>query len=462
MIFQHLDKPDDDQPGLRAVLSEVYKRLISIDPDYAWTSGQWMMERKGGSNVRDTETVARRLTSEETQRDQKLGRDLDADEMPMGPWQIDGFKWCSSATDSNMAMMLAQTDKGLSAFFAPMRRRTGSHAVGKYELNGVRIQRLKNKMGTKGLPTAELELKGTRRWMIGKEGNGIKEISAILNLTRIYTTNGALGFWGRALSISRAYTKTRNVRDGLLQDNPQHLRWMANQTVDYWAALHLAFFGVALLGTTEQGRHVHDAREQMLFPPDDASLKILLRLLTPVMKAQVSVKSVEGVRACMECLGGFGYCENNEDGGIMNVARLFRDTAVTPIWEGTVSIMAEDTVRVLTDKRLGHSVVESVFGTWVKAVLKNCQDEGKFEKECSLVRSRLETFIGIVKQMDVPQLRWQGRAVLEHVEAIACACLLMYDACVDDDEVATEIARRWVWSKVLPGSLRQEQSEWRS
>ncbi|OBT82296.1 hypothetical protein VE02_08129 [Pseudogymnoascus sp. 03VT05] len=232
MIFQHLDKPDDDQPGLRAVLSEVYKRLISIDPDYAWTSRQWMTERKGGSNVRDTETVARRLTSEEIQRDQKLGRDLDADEMPMGPWQIDGFKWSSSATDSNMAMMLAQTNKGLSAFFAPMRRRTGSHAVGKYELNGVRIQRLKNKMGTKGLPTAELELKGTRGWMIGKEGNGIKEISAILNLTRIYTTNGALGFWGRALAISRAYTKTRNVRDGLLQDNPRHLRWMANQTVD--------------------------------------------------------------------------------------------------------------------------------------------------------------------------------------------------------------------------------------
>ncbi|OBT82297.1 hypothetical protein VE02_08128 [Pseudogymnoascus sp. 03VT05] len=164
------------------------------------------------------------------------------------------------------------------------------------------------------------------------------------------------------------------------------------------------------------------------------------------MKAQVSVKSVEGVRAGMECLGGVGYCENNEDGGIMNVARLFRDTAVTPIWEGTV----------------GHSVVESVFGAWVEAVLKNCQDEGKFQKECSLVRSRLETFIGMVKQMDVPQLRWQGRAVLEHVEVIACACLLMYDGCADDDEVATEIARRWVWSKVLPGSLRQEQSEWRS
>ncbi|ELR03789.1 hypothetical protein VC83_04758 [Pseudogymnoascus destructans] len=171
-----------------------------------------------------------------------------------------------------MAMMLAQTDKGLGAFFAPIRRR----AVGKYELNGVRIQRLKNKMGNKGLPTTELKLKGTRGWMIGKEGNGLKKKSAILS---------ALGFWGRALSISRAYTKTCNVRDGLLQDSPQHLRWMANQTVDYWAAFQLAFFGVALLGTTEQGRHGHDARAQKLFPPEDAALKT------------GSVRSVEGVRA---------------------------------------------------------------------------------------------------------------------------------------------------------------------
>ena len=75
------------------------------------------------------------------------------------------------------------------------------------EFNGVRIQRLKNKMGTKGLPTAELELSGMRGYLIGKEGEGVKEISALLNITRLHTAVSQVGYWGRGLAVSRAYAK---------------------------------------------------------------------------------------------------------------------------------------------------------------------------------------------------------------------------------------------------------------
>ncbi|RSL55345.1 hypothetical protein CEP54_009408 [Fusarium duplospermum] len=82
----------------------------------------------------------------------------------------------STAYDKSISthktMLLAQTPKGLSAFCVPMRREAGTGS----ELNGIRIQRLKNKMGTKGLPTAELELQGPRGWLVGEEGKGIKEI----------------------------------------------------------------------------------------------------------------------------------------------------------------------------------------------------------------------------------------------------------------------------------------------
>ncbi|KAJ8108977.1 hypothetical protein OPT61_g7792 [Boeremia exigua] len=182
LLSRHLKDADGEQTGRVRVFEEAYRRLTSRDPKYAWTSGQWMTERSGGSDVSGTETLATRLTAEELAWDEENGRSEDAVGMPLGPWKIDGFKWFSSATDSEMAVLLARTEKGISAFYIPMRRRRGGRpaaanivnleAPPETELNGVRIQRLKNKLGTKSLPTAELELRGCRAWLIGTEGRG--------------------------------------------------------------------------------------------------------------------------------------------------------------------------------------------------------------------------------------------------------------------------------------------------
>jgi len=471
LLARHLQDPDGDQPGRRSVFTEAYRRLISLDPQDAWTSGQWMTERSGGSDVSGTETVARRLSNLELERDNEGGRDRDAVGMPLGSWRVDGFKWFSSATDADAAVLLAQTSKGLSAFYAPMRRRAkdsspqasavGDEGFEPAEMNGVRIQRLKNKLGTKGLPTAELEINGMRAWLIGEEGKGIKEIASILNLTRLHTAGGAAGYWARGLAVSRAYTTVRKVRGGLLQDNPQHLRWMAGETVKYQAGTHLLFFGAALLGASEQGWDVvQDTKAQGLIPRDKTGVDLMLRILTPVMKAQVSLGSVEGLRACMESLGGVGYCENNEDGGLLNLARIFRDAVVGTIWEGTLSVMAEDVVRVLKDVRLARgNVLENVFGEWVHGVLRTCQ-RASFREECLAVQERWAALAEMVREMDAHELHWRGRQVLDHLEAIACACLLMYDASTDGDEVAVEVARRWVWSKALQAK-RSDQPSWR-
>ncbi|KAJ3563233.1 hypothetical protein NPX13_g8272 [Xylaria arbuscula] len=132
----------------KKVFHNAYEHLISRDPQKAWTSGQWMTERIGGSDVSRSETIA---TYSPLPNDSPL---CDPEEgIPLGPWSIDGFKWFSSATDSNMTILLAQTPKGLSAFYAPMRRHNPSiivsatGATGGTELNGVTISRLKNKMG---------------------------------------------------------------------------------------------------------------------------------------------------------------------------------------------------------------------------------------------------------------------------------------------------------------------------
>jgi alkylation response protein AidB-like acyl-CoA dehydrogenase len=446
LLEAHLDAQSKDQPDLNQVIREAYRRLTSNDPREAWTAGQWMTERTGGSDVSGTETYAQRLSEAQLAEDSKQGRSLDAHGMPLGPWRIDGFKWFSSATDSDMAMLLAQTDNGLSLFFAPLRRQTGPTADGRTatELNGIRIQRLKDKIGTKSLPTAELELKGVRAYLIGKEGRGVKEISAILNMTRLYTAHGGVGYWARGLQVCRAHSRVRKVRGGLLQENPAHLRWMAGETVKYTAATHFSFLGIAMYGVLEQGpaNTVQGTKAEGLLPSDKDTLTTLLRLLTPVMKSQITLAGVAGLREAMECLGGVGYCENNEDGGLMNISKIFRDSLTGPIWEGTVSVMAEDVVRVLTDKRIGGGrTIENVYAPWTRKVLAWCKP--RFSQEVRIVTERLEALEMLVKATSREELLFHGRELLQHLNAITCAVLLMFDACTDDDEVSIEIARRW-------------------
>lgn len=497
LLRRHLNDPDGDQPGRGKVFAESYQRLISLDTRYAWTSGQWMTERSGGSDVRGTETVARRLTEAEVQHDIKAGRDKDAIGLPLGPWFIDGFKWFSSATDADMAVLLAQTSTGLSAFYAPLRRRTGNLASTPpetlttqtaevpTEMNGVRIQRLKNKLGTKGVPTAELELKGMRAYLIGSEGQGVKEISSILNITRLHTASGANGALARGLAVSRAYTKVRKVRGQVLSANPQHLAWMAGETVKYRANAHLVALNVALLGASEQGREAVAGTKaaSVLVPEGKAATEMLLRLLTPVMKAQVSLNGVSGLRACMESLGGVGYCENNEDGGVMNIARLLRDCNVNTIWEGTTSVMAEDVLRVLLARpKHNHNhapdktppgpsaVLAGTLGAWMRTVLahvaRHALPARTFQDEIRMVETRYRALDDLIRDpADAQELHWRGREVLEALEAVTCACLLLFDAALDHDEAAVAVARRWVKGFVaLPRDriYKERNFDWRT
>lgn len=178
-----------------------------------------MTERTGGSDVSMTETQASLITAEQLARDtETFGRQTDVTGAPLGPWNINGFKWFSSATDADCVVLLAQTPRGLSAFYAPMRRfKTMPNGREEEVMNGVRISRLKNKLGTKGLPTAELEIVSMRAWLLGVEGRGVKEVSAILNATRLWTAIGKSYFLSELLaSVPHTHFNQELVEDGLV------------------------------------------------------------------------------------------------------------------------------------------------------------------------------------------------------------------------------------------------------
>lgn len=446
LIKQHLETRPDDDSARTEVLKSAYKRLVSRDPEVAWTSGQWMTERTGGSDVSGTETRARRPSPPELAESSK-GL-VASDGSPLGPWSIDGFKWFSSATDANMTVLLAKTDSSdrLSLFFAPlrrMRRVAGSIVAQEYqasEFNGVHPQRLKNKLGTKGLPTAELELRGMRAYMLGKEGQGTKEISTVLNITRVYNAVGAVGGLGRGLAVSRAFARVRRALGGrLLMDIPAHVKGMAEQHVDYRGAMMMTYFVAYLLGVAEEDGPI---RQGLPLLDSKTQAGNLLRLLTPVVKAKTALTAIDGLRFCMESLGGIGYLENEDIE--FNVAKIFRDTIVLSIWEGTTDVMAADTVRVLKG-RGGKEALEAM-ESWIEGIVRRPEARA-CGLELGALTAESKAIRNMVEQKDANELLYYGRDLLEHINWAVTTALLVTDAARYSDPVALEVAKRWLARK---------------
>ncbi len=306
------------------LLERAWPHLVSRDPAEFWTSGQWMTERSGGSDVGGTETVAR---------------------PQQGRWhRLYGTKWFTSATTSQMAMTLARIEdaqgrttpgsRGLSLFYLETRDEAG-------RLNDLEILRLKDKLGTRSLPTAELRLAGTRAYLVGEPGQGVRNIAALMNITRMYNATCSLSGMRRGLALARDYAGRRRAFGKLLADHPLHLETLARLEVDLAGAMQLVFHAVQLLGKEEVGQASDDERA-------------ILRLLTPVNKLFLGKLCVAAASEVLESFGGAGYVEDT------GLPRLLRDAQVTAIWEGTTNVLSLDTLRAIQK--------EEAFGPWAQAV----------------------------------------------------------------------------------------------
>lgn len=445
----------------KEVFQTAYRRLTSRNTEEAWTSGQWMTERIGGSDVRNTETLATYSASSDSDVASTGG-----DGAPLGPWLINGFKWFSSATDANMAILLARMPEGgISAFYAPTRRTVPQSDISDSsnqttELNGITIQRLKTKLGTRPLPTAELCLTDTRAYLLGTLGQGTKEISTILNVTRVHNAVTACGFWGRGLAISRAFAPARYVRGKSLMDLPAHVRTMAKEHVEYRANMHLTFFVVALLGISEQSASSQaSGSPAAAFMPKETAAKLLLRVLTLVMKALTAKAAISGLMECMESLGGVGYIDSISPLDIeTNIARLYRDANVLSICGGTTDVMADDTVCVLKGK--GGAEVLEALEKWVGTAAERWRNAENADEACSRVLWKFgRRWVANVKNKEAQGLSVQGRELMEGLGWVVCAVLLVEDAASDIDQVACEIARRWIGKQSEGDRMNEERWE---
>eukprot|EP00731_Ephydatia_muelleri_P022897 Em0015g480a len=323
--------------GDQFLLERPYRHLTSDDPKHFWTSGQWMTERGGGSDVAGgTDTVATPQSD--------------------GTYHLHGYKWFTSATDANMAFTLARVvdnnglvtngTKGLSLFYVETRKEDGTY-------NNLEIQCLKNKLGTRQLPTAELLLDGTEARLVGEQGRGVPGISSMLTITRLHNSIAAVAGMRRFLQLSRDYSTKRVTFGSFLADHPLHMQTLARMEVETRGCTLFTLEMCRLLGLDDCG----------MASPTDAHL---LRLLTPVLKLYTA-KQICGpdhsfsqlvlFQLCLyepwwwhpeslESFGGQGYIEDT------GLPTLFRDAQVLPIWEGTTNILSLDVLRVLQKSNL--------------------------------------------------------------------------------------------------------------
>ena len=305
------------------LVARALPHLTSRDPDTFWTSGQWMTETTGGSDVGSSETVARR------------GED--------GRWRLFGRKWFTSAAASQIALTLARPEgnppggRGLALFYLETRDADG-------RLNHLTLDRLKDKLGTRKLPTAEITLDGTLAEPVAGSEGGVRAIVPMLVLTRTWNAISAASFMRRGLALARDYARRRVAFGAPLAEKPLHLDTLAGLQAEAEGAFHLVCRLAELVGRQEAGELDEEGER-------------LLRVMTPVVKATTGRQAVAVASETLEAFGGAGYVEDT------GLPALLRDSQVLSIWEGTTNVLSLDALRAFGGgAEEGRAVAAAVAG----------------------------------------------------------------------------------------------------
>jgi putative acyl-CoA dehydrogenase len=282
------------------------------------TIGMAMTEKQGGSDVRANTTRAEPLGIE-------------------GPglaYELVGHKFFVSAPMCDAFLTLAQTPAGLTCFLMPRWRPDGSR-------NALQIQRLKQKMGNASNASCETELRGALAWRVGDEGRGVRTIIEMVAMTRFDCMIGSSAGMRMALAQALHHCSRRKAFGALLTDQPL----MRNVLAD------LALESEAAMVMTMRMARAMDSRA-------DAHEDALVRLFTAVGKYWICKRTPQHAVEAMECIGGSGVMEDSP------MPRLFRESPVNAIWEGSGNVQCLDVLRAM---RKSPEVVAACFDELARA-----------------------------------------------------------------------------------------------
>jgi putative acyl-CoA dehydrogenase len=275
----------DGAPDLAALWEP---RLTMPDYDAGALAGMAMTERQGGSDVRANVTRA--------------------DPVGDGVYELHGHKWFCSYPPCDVFLVLAQAPAGLSCFLVERGP-------------GMEFQRLKDKLGTRSLPSSEVEFRGARGRLIGEEGRGVPAIIRMVNHTRLDCLLGAATGMRRGTIEAIHHARHREAFGAALVDQPAMQNVLADLAIESEAATAAAL----------RVARAYDS-------PGEASFR---RFATAVMKYWVCKRAAPHAGEALECLGGNGFVEES------GLPLLYRDAPLNSIWEGSGNVAALDVLRAM-------------------------------------------------------------------------------------------------------------------
>ncbi|WP_309237067.1 acyl-CoA dehydrogenase family protein [Actinomadura sp. BRA 177] len=282
-----LAKPEYDY-GLRAPLTK-----------NALLAGMSMTEKQGGSDVRANTTQAA--------------------PQPDGTYRLVGHKWFTSAPMCDVFLTLAQAPEGLTCFLVPRVLPDGT-------LNPLRLMRLKDKLGNKSNASSEVEYENAVAWRVGDEGRGVRTIIEMVNMTRLDCVIGAAAGMRYGVTTAAHHAAHRKAFGKYLIDQPLMRNVLADLAIESEAATTTM---LRLAGATDRSVR------------GDASETAFKRLALAISKYWICKRWPTHAAESLECLGGNGYVEDS------GMPRLFRESPLNSIWEGSGNVAALDVLRAM-------------------------------------------------------------------------------------------------------------------
>ena len=385
----------------------------------AATGGTWVTEKQGGSDVGATETVARRTNEGIV---------------------LSGLKWFASNVDGGLALTLARPEgaagggSGLGLYLVPARSPDGAP-------NRYRIRRLKDKLGTRGLATGEIELEDAHAVEVAPPPGGLRTMMAALGYSRIHNAMASAGIQRRAFAESLAHAETRSAFGNRLAAYPMVQDQLVEMQVRLEASVALAFAAARAFDAAQS-----EPAEQPW-----------MRLVTALAKYLTAEWAITATSRAVEILGGNGYTEEYP------TARLYRDAQVLTVWEGPPNIQALEVLRLAGAESPGLAA----FHARLDAILNKpfAANHSAFVRARALifqVRREVAALTALIQEDEAEAPRQAHRLMNRMARGLAAA-LLIEEAAADwgaGDARKAVIARLFAAQELAaPGPPRPGESE---
>ena len=395
-----------DRFGSPSVRERFLPKLRAPDFEDAWDGAMFMTEVSGGSDLSQSATTARHVRDD--------------------VWALNGSKWFCSNVDAKAIVTLARPEgaapgvKGLGLFFVPAYREDGSP-------NGIHIKRVKDKLGTRSVPTAEIDFVDAEAYILSDPraaetrdsgAAGINRMMGMVQGSRFGVAMMGLGIMRRSFVESAIYAAHRPAFGRAIQDHPMVRDTLVNMAVELEAAAALCFTSGQFVGGSSAERRLY-------------------RIMVPLAKFRATRGGVELASQAVEMLGGNGYIEN------WPAARQLRDAQCHTIWEGTENVICLDVRRAILREAAHEPLlakIDEVLGAAEHAQLGETAD--------TVARSRAELgqALDYYLSADEETQRLHARRLTAFMTDVTQAALLI-------DEAAWELANRGSARKAVVARL---------